>query len=86
MPTVKWVYNDPAFLAKYPFQKNVAEVIARAKALPIISQSTRMVEIVGENVSTAMIGDISLEQAAQKIDSELNEIVEGDPLVEMQKK
>jgi multiple sugar transport system substrate-binding protein len=86
MPTVKWVYNDPEFLAKYPFQKNVAEVIARAKALPIISQSTRMVEIVGENVSTAMIGDISLEQAAKKVASELDEIVEGDPLVEMQKK
>jgi ABC-type glycerol-3-phosphate transport system substrate-binding protein len=86
MPTVKWVYSDPEFLAKYPFQKNVAEVIARAKALPIISQSTRMVEIVGENVSTAMIGDMSLEQAAKKINDELNEIVEGDPLVEMQKK
>jgi len=44
-----------------------------------------MVEIVGENVSTAMIGDMSLGQAAQKIAQELDEIVEGDPLVKMQK-
>mgnify|MGYP006304451325 CR=1 FL=1 len=47
---------------------------------------TRGREIVGENVSVAMIGDISIEQAAQKIAAELDEIVEGDPLVEMQKK
>ncbi|RLC17740.1 MAG: sugar ABC transporter substrate-binding protein [Deltaproteobacteria bacterium] len=86
MPAVKWVYDDTAFLAKYPFQKYAMEIIAKAKALPIISQSTRMVEVVGENVSTAIIGDMSLEQAAKKIANELDEIVEGDPLVEMQKK
>ncbi len=86
MPAVKWVYDDAAFLAKYPFQKYAKEIIAKAKALPTISQSTRMVEVIGENVSTAIIGDISLEQAAKKIAAELDEIVEDDPLVEMQKK
>ncbi len=37
-----------------------------------------MVEVIGENVSTAIIGDISLEQAAKKIAAELDE---GNPVV-----
>ena len=44
-----------------------------------------MVEIVGENVSSAVIGDISIEEALKKADKELNSIIEGDPLVEMQR-
>jgi hypothetical protein len=44
-----------------------------------------MVEIVGENASIAMIGDITIEQAAERIAKQLDEIVEEDPLVEMQK-
>lgn len=85
MPTAKWIYTDSEFLEKYPFQRRAGDVIATATALPIISQSTRMVEIVGENASIAMIGDITIEQAAERIAKQLDEIVEGDPLVEMQK-
>ena len=85
MPTAKWIYTDPEFLEKYPFQRRAGDVISTATALPIISQSTRMVEIVGENASMAMIGDITIEQAAERIAKGLDEIVEGDPLVEMQK-
>jgi ABC-type glycerol-3-phosphate transport system substrate-binding protein len=85
MPTIKWIYEDEEFLDKYSFQRKAGDVIATATALPIISQSTRMVEIVGENASIAMIGDITIEQAAKRIADELDEIVEDDPLVEMQK-
>lgn len=60
-------------------------MIAIDKAFPIISQSTRMIEIIGEYSSSALIGDITIEEAVQKADVELNKIIDGDPLVEMQK-
>ena len=86
MPSAKWVYNDKEFLTKYPFQKGAGKMIAIDKAFPIISQSTRMIEIIGEYSSSALIGDITIEEAVKKANSELNQIIDGDPLVEMQKK
>jgi ABC-type glycerol-3-phosphate transport system substrate-binding protein len=86
MPCAKWVYEEQDFLNKYKFQRSAGVVIANAKALPIVSQSTRMVEIVGENSSRALIGELSIDEALRNANAELNEIIEGDPLVEMQKK
>jgi len=85
MPSAKWVYNDKEFLGKYPYQKGAGRMIAIDKAFPIISQSTRMIEIIGEYSSSALIGDITIEEAVRKANQELNQIVDGDPLVEMQK-
>jgi ABC-type glycerol-3-phosphate transport system substrate-binding protein len=85
MPAVKWIYTDPDFLEKYPFQKTALDAIATGKAVPVISQSTRMVEIIGEFSSSAMVGELTIDQAVNRANEDLNEIVEGDPLVEMQK-
>ncbi len=85
MPTAKWVYQDAEFLAKWPFQKAAYESIRTAKPVPVVSQSTRMIEIVGEYASQAMIGDITIQQAVSLMDKELNEIIADDPLVKMQK-
>jgi ABC-type glycerol-3-phosphate transport system substrate-binding protein len=85
IPSVKWVYDEQDFLDKYPFQKGAGEVLATSKALPIISQSTRMVEIVGEYASRVMAGDISLDEAVELGNRELDEILEDDPLIEMQR-
>jgi ABC-type glycerol-3-phosphate transport system substrate-binding protein len=85
MPCAKWIYEDEEFLDKYEFQRRAQEVIATAKALPVISQSTRMVEIVGEYSSSAMIGDLAIDEALRRANKELNEIIKDDPLVEMQK-
>jgi multiple sugar transport system substrate-binding protein len=84
IPTAKWVYKEEDFLEKHPFQRGAFDVMKTAKALPIISQSTRMVEIIGEVASSIMAGDISIEEGVEKGNRELNEIIEGDPLVEMQ--
>jgi ABC-type glycerol-3-phosphate transport system substrate-binding protein len=85
IPTAKWVYNEQDFLEKYPFQKGAGEVLTTSKALPIISQSTRMVEIIGEYASRVMAGDISLNDAVELGNKELDEILEDDPLIEMQR-
>lgn len=85
MPAVKWIYDEPEFLEKYNFQKYASDIIATGTAVPIISQSTRMVEIIGEYASSAIIGDLSIEEAVKSANEELNEIIDGDPLVEMQK-
>jgi multiple sugar transport system substrate-binding protein len=85
MPTAKWVYDDKEFLDKYKFQNGVKNILKVSKALPVITQSTRMVEIVGENTSSYVANEISMDEAVTNADRELNEIIEGDPLVEMQK-
>lgn len=85
MPAVKWIYDDPEFINKYPFQKTAFDAIATGKAVPVISQSTRMVEIIGEYSSSAMVGGLTIADAARRANAELQEIVDGDPLVEMQK-
>lgn len=85
MPSAKWVYEDEEFLEKYPYQKGAGEMIALDKALPVISQSTRMIEIIGEYSSSALIGEISIEEAVEEANKDLNEIIEGDPLIEMQR-
>lgn len=85
MPAVKWIYDDPEFIEKYPFQKTALAAIATGKAVPVISQSTRMVEIIGEFSSSAMVGELTIPEATRRANGELGKIVEGDPLVEMQK-
>jgi ABC-type glycerol-3-phosphate transport system substrate-binding protein len=85
MPSAKWVYEDEEFLQKYPYQKGAGDMIAIDKAFPIISQSTRMIEIIGEFSSSALIGEISIEEAVEEASKDLNEIIKGDPLVEMQR-
>ncbi len=85
MPTANWVYQDEEFLQKWPYQKTVLTAIATDKPVPIISQSTRMIEIVGEYASQAVAGDITIEKAVAQMDTELNDIIKGDPLVKMQK-
>ena len=75
----------PEFLEKYKFQKYAGDIIATGVPVPIIAQSTRMVEIIGEYSSSAMVGDLTIEEALKRANEELNEIIEGDPLVEMQK-
>ena len=44
-----------------------------------------MVEIVGENTSSYVAGEITIDDAVKNADRELNQIIDGDPLVEMQK-
>lgn len=84
MPSAKWLYEDADFLEKYPYQKGAGEMIAIDKAFPIISQSTHMIEIIGEYSSSAIIGEITIEEAVKEANKKLDEIIKGDPLVEMQ--
>ncbi len=85
MPTAKWVYQDEEFLQKWPFQKAAYSAIATDKPVPVITQSTRMIEIVGEYASQAVAGDITIEKAVEQMDKELNEIIKDDPLIKLQK-
>ena len=86
MPAVNWIYDDQDFLEKYEFQKYARDIIASGLEVPVISQSTNMVEIIGEHSARAMIGELSIEEALKRANKELNEIVVDDPLVELQKK
>ncbi len=85
MPAVDWIYDDKDFLEKYEFQKYARDIIASGLEVPVISQSTNMVEIIGVHSARAMVGELSIEEALKRANKELDEIVVDDPLVELQK-
>jgi len=82
MPTQGWIYDDPEFLKKYPWQKVGKKIIAQAKPLPIISRSTQMVEIIGENLSAAVIGELTPREALDRAARQLAELAEEDPMIQ----
>lgn len=81
MPCQEWIYRDKYFLEKYPFQKVGRQIIAMGTPQPIISQSTEMIEIVGEHLSAMVIGDLSPVEAMNKAAAKLNELSRKDPMV-----
>jgi len=81
MPCQEWIYRDKYFIEKYPFQKVFREVIAMGTPQPIISQSTEMIEIVGENLSAMVIGDLPVVEAMNKAAKELDKLASKDPMV-----
>lgn len=78
----EWIYHDPEFLKKYPWQETTGKIIAQAKPFPIISRSTQMIEVIGENLSAAAIGELTPEQALNKAAKGLAEIAKEDPMIQ----
>jgi ABC-type glycerol-3-phosphate transport system substrate-binding protein len=81
MPCQEWIYRDKYFIEKYPFQAMCRQIIAMGTPQPIISQSTEMIEIVGENLSAMVIGDLSVVEAMNKAAKELDKLASKDPMV-----
>jgi len=81
MPCQEWIYRDKYFIEKYPFQAMCRQIIAMGTPQPIISQSTEMIEIVGENLSAMVIGDLSPVEAMNKAAAELDKLASKDPMV-----
>lgn len=81
MPCQEWIYRDKYFIEKYPFQGMCRQIIAMGTPQPIISQSTEMIEIVGENLSAMVIGDLPVVEAMNKAAKELDKLASKDPMV-----
>lgn len=81
MPCQEWIYRDKYFLEKYPFQSVNRQIIAMGTPHPIIGQSTEMIEILGENLSAMVIGDLSPVEAMNKAAADLNKLASKDPLI-----
>lgn len=86
MPAQGSIYEDPAFLKKNPWQSRTGEMIAMQKAVPNVSRSTEVVEIIGENMSAYVIGEISAKEALDKAAKDLTKLIQGDPMMKFLKK
>jgi len=62
------VYQDPQVLAKYPYYKAAAEIVASAKSFPIFAYSAQYEDVLGAQLSTVAGGqgtpDAALKAAA----------------------
>jgi multiple sugar transport system substrate-binding protein len=63
MPTRLDVYNNADFQAKYPFQKDILEIIKTDKPVPQMSRSPQMTEAISVNMSDAVAGQKTPKQA-----------------------
>jgi ABC-type glycerol-3-phosphate transport system substrate-binding protein len=82
LPSHSWIYEDPDFLEKYPWQKRVPEAMKMQKPLPRLSRSTTVVEIIGENIDSYLAGEIpSAKEALDKTAKDLTELIQGDPML-----
>jgi len=87
MPAQGWIYEDPAFLEKNPWQTYTGKMIAMQKSVPNVSRSTQVVEIIGENMSAYVIGEISsAREALDKAAKDLTKLIQGDPMLKFLKK
>ncbi|MBA7646644.1 hypothetical protein ES703_54409 [subsurface metagenome] len=62
-------------------------MIAMQKSVPNVSRSTQVVEIIGENMSAYVIGEISsAREALDKAAKDLTKLIQGDPMLKFLKK
>lgn len=63
LPAQKAIYEDPEWQAKFPHYSTLGTLIAGAKGLPLITRQPQLVEIVGKELSEAVAGAKTPQQA-----------------------
>lgn len=71
------VMNDPAMQEKYPHFKYYEEIINTSDYRPLIPEYPEVLDIIGLELSKALIGEITKEEALDKINTQVYEIMEN---------
>lgn len=70
-PTRKDVMNDEEVLAKWPYLETVCEIMEEAKMFPIMEDATQLVEVLGREISLAVAGDQTSQEALDTVAEEM---------------
>lgn len=70
-PTRTDVMNDPEVLEKWPYLETVCEIMEDSKMFPIMEDATQLVEVLGREISLAVAGDQTSQEALDNVSGEM---------------
>lgn len=70
-PTRRDVMNDEEVLAKWPYLETVCEIMEDSKMFPIMEDATQLVEVLGREISLAVSGDETSQEALDTVAEEM---------------
>jgi ABC-type glycerol-3-phosphate transport system substrate-binding protein len=68
-------YDNPEFVAKYPWMPQAKELIASGKGLPAVTKQAQLVEIMGRHLSDVVAGAKGAQEAMDAAAEELTELL-----------
>lgn len=63
--------NDPEVLEKWPYLETVCEIMEDSKMFPIMEDATQLVEVLGREISLAVAGDQTSQEALDNVSGEM---------------
>lgn len=75
VPAQAAIFEDAAFLEKYPWMPMAEELIATGKGLPAVTKQAQLVEIMGRHLSDAVSGGKTPQEAMDAAAAELKELL-----------
>ena len=81
-PTQGWIYEDLAFIEKWPIMAKVGQALKTAKGLPIMSRSTQLVETYAEVMGAVLVDGKPSAEALAEAAAKFEQLVKGDPLLQ----
>lgn len=70
-PTRSDVMNDAEVLGTYPYLRTVCEIMDDSKMIPIMEDATQLVEVLGRELSLAVAGDKTSQEALDTVAKEM---------------
>jgi len=77
-PTRSDAFSNPEVLAKYPHYDALNRILASAKNFPVFTYTPQFVEVMGTELSKAVIGEKSIDDALATMNSELEALAKKD--------
>ncbi|MEX1205188.1 MAG: sugar ABC transporter substrate-binding protein [Dongiaceae bacterium] len=77
-PTRSDVFDDPELNAKYPYYPALGKLLETSHNFPVFTYTPALVEVLGRELSLAVAGEKSSEEALKAIDAELAELARKD--------
>lgn len=75
VPAQSAVFEDAAFIEKYPWMPQAEELVATGKGLPGVTKQAQLVEIMGRHLSDAVSGGKTPQEAMDAAAAELKELL-----------
>jgi multiple sugar transport system substrate-binding protein len=77
-PTRSDVFDDPELAAKYPYYPALRNLLDTARNFPVFTYTPQFVEVLGRELSLAVTGEKSSEEALEAANAEFAELLEKD--------
>ncbi|MEZ5866530.1 MAG: extracellular solute-binding protein, partial [Geminicoccaceae bacterium] len=77
-PTRKDVFADEEVLAKYPYYPALENLLATSHNFPVFTYTPQFVEVLGRELSLAVTGEKTAEEAMQTANAELEALLKQD--------